>query len=187
MIKHRHSASFGLAILACVLAAGCTSSDYDSDFFDFDPARSRTRTLLNAQAAKGAAEDQTLGRPHFDGTTLNALGRQKLDLMLRGNVLARGGVIRVAPLPGESEQARSDERAMVASVRSYLTACGVAEAEPVRVADSPAHRDVQEDILAIRVLRSGVQGDSASSASGEFPGSGMSFAPSGTMQASTDR
>ena len=58
------AASIGAAIAAA--AGGCASTQYDNDFFDYDPQQSRTRAVLDAQYALGAMDDKTLSSRHFD-------------------------------------------------------------------------------------------------------------------------
>ena len=108
---------------ALLVLTGCTSSKYDQDFYDFDAQHSRTRVMLDAQYAKGAADDARMGRRHFDDEgELNALGRQKLDGIVEG---APRRDLKVwldfdPPTPDAGE-------AMLLSVREFLVQSGVRE------------------------------------------------------------
>ena len=126
--------TLSLFAAACTLSAGCASYEYDQDFFDYDRDLSRTRAVLDAQIAKGAAEDAAVRGHHFDElpaaeafapttrpsearVTLNSLGRTKLDQI----VTASGSrVIRVNIDLPEATAAHE------AAVAEYLRTAGVA-------------------------------------------------------------
>ena len=103
------------------LIVGCTSTEYDQDFYDYDAQNSRTRTLLDAQIAKGAAEDKRMTLAHFDADCeLTALGRLKLDGIVEGSPRRDLKVYLdfAPPTPERGE-------AMVLSVREHLAGLGV--------------------------------------------------------------
>ena len=116
--------TLALSIPAALLAlAGCTNSQYDQDFYDFDAQHSRTTAMMDAQYAKGAADDKRLGRAHFDDEgRLTALGRQKLDGIVEGSP-RRDLVVWLdfdPPTPDAGE-------AMLLGVREFLAEAGVHE------------------------------------------------------------
>ena len=106
--------------LSLVLVAGCTSAKYDQDFADFDAQQSRTRSMLDAQIVKGAADDRRLSQAHFEGDELNALGRQKLERMIEGAGRADLKVYLdfTPPTPDDGDE-------MVLAVRDFLFDSGV--------------------------------------------------------------
>ena len=111
------------ASLAATLAvAGCTSSQYDNDFFDYDPEQSRTRAILDVQYAQGAKDDKTVSAIHFDDEgRLNGLGRDKLDRMLA----ARGATGRLVVHVDAEDVDAADGEALARAVRDYLAAGGI--------------------------------------------------------------
>lgn len=115
--------AFPAALLALALV-GC-SATYDQDFFDYDRNQSRTRQIMEAQYARAAAEEGSLRPGHFDesadGPVLNALGRQRADLILAGR--SAGGPVRVW-IDAPSHLAL-DADAMAEGARAYLLAAGV--------------------------------------------------------------
>lgn len=130
----------------CV-AAGCNSSRYDQDAYDFDPEKSRTRAILNAQYAKGAAQDASLTPHHFDGTTLNGLGRDKLDRMLAYS--KRDLVVHLDAVATPADEAQL----MLASVRQYLKASGVGVTdETVVLGPSPRSANADGTLAGVKRL-----------------------------------
>ncbi len=114
--------------------AGCASTDYDKQSYDFDARQSRTRAILDAQHARGAAADASLNRHHFEDGRLNGLGRDKLDRML-----AAGGLESlVVHVDFRGPDAEVD--AMVQAVQAYLAAGGVVVTEQMVVAGAGAQR-----------------------------------------------
>jgi len=81
----RRSLAAAALVLATGLAAGGCQENQSADD-QFLPEESPTRAsrqIAEAQAASGARADGNLRPTHFEGATLNSLGRAKLDLMLR--------------------------------------------------------------------------------------------------------
>lgn len=158
-------------------AGGCTSSEYDKNAYDFDPDRSRTRAILDAQYAKGAAEDGSLSRHHFEHGQLNGLGRDKLDRMLA----ADGPHARLIVHVDVAAERDVDTRPMLAAVRDYLSASGVAVSEETVVLGPSPARSAASDSIAGRnrleagELKAGASGSSqsdplASGSTGLFSG-----------------
>jgi len=90
-------ASLVLSLAACALlgiASGCKDSAktkeskakvLSSD--EYWPSNTGVvAAVADAQAAKGAQEDASLSDACFTGGTLNSLGQQKIDMMLKGGV-----------------------------------------------------------------------------------------------------
>ena len=162
----RTTPTLALAAAAAVFLAGCSSSKYDQDFYDFDAQGSRTRVMLDAQFAKGAADDARMSRGHFnDEGELNALGRQKLDKIVEGSPRRD---LKVwldfdPPTPDAGE-------AMLLSVRESLAAGGVRET-PERLDEIVAFGDGEQAhrsgdaVAAMDKLRNG--GSPASGAAAE--------------------
>lgn len=76
-----------LPVLLLALLAGCSadrpSTPMHADFFSKDDEVPLTTRALHAQSARGARLDAMLHPAHFDGPSLNSLGRDKLSRMLR--------------------------------------------------------------------------------------------------------
>ena len=84
-----------IAVAAAVLAAGCESDQ--SALNEFFPQEQRaTDAFAAAHAREGARHDATLQPHHFDGTELNALGREKLDYFVMARA-AEGATPATAP------------------------------------------------------------------------------------------
>ena len=116
----RH-AIIALSLAAVGFASGCSSYQYDKDFFDFDRNQSRTRSIFTAQANKGAAEDAAMRTHHFDvdhdgAVTLNSLGRAKLDAMVAHHAGRPFTVMIDMP---------ADQLGCESAVSNYLTAAAV--------------------------------------------------------------
>jgi hypothetical protein len=78
------------SIWLIMTAAAMTGCHHDTeppqnraDVFATEPAVHPSQQFVIAQAAAGARQDATLRAMHFDGSRLNSLGREKLDLMIR--------------------------------------------------------------------------------------------------------
>jgi hypothetical protein len=134
----------GSVAVLMIPGIGCNSTDYDKNAFDFDPERSRTRAVLDAQYAKGAADDGSLSAYHFEGGNLNGLGRDKLDRMLAsGRPHAQLVVhIDVPAAAGETHEP------LVQAVRDYLTASGVDVSDEMVVLGPSGVRNPSTDALA---------------------------------------
>ena len=80
-----------LLIIAVSIAGfgGCKSDEKDEAFQDpFFPVQGSvpaSQTMMERQAALGAAQDAMLHDIHFAGAELNSLGRSKLDAMVAGS------------------------------------------------------------------------------------------------------
>ena len=133
----------GTVAILLMPSAGCQSTEYDRNAADFDPERSRTRAILDAQYAKGAADDASVSRHHFQDGRLNGLGRDKIDRMLAAGRPHSELVVHIdVPDAGEMEQD------MIASVRDYLAASGVAVAETMVVMGPSLVRSPSSNHLA---------------------------------------
>jgi hypothetical protein len=140
-----------LTLLAMTLlaGAGCNSSQYDKDAYDFDPQRSRTRAVLDAQYAKGAAEDAALTEQHFDDVALNGLGRDKLGWMLAYRQPGDPLVVHV-DIPNTNSQAAA---LRLEAVRDFLTVRGVPALEQtVVIGPSPRSEATAEALAGVRRL-----------------------------------
>lgn len=150
-------------LLLCAIAlpaAGCNSSKYDKNAYDFDPERSRTRAILNAQYAKGAAEDAALSPHHFEGTALNGLGRDKIDWILAYGK-RQGRLIVHVDIVGSDAAAAEP---MLQSVRDYLSASGVpVTSDTVVLGPSPRTSNASDTIAGVKRLE---QRDRAPSGAG---------------------
>jgi hypothetical protein len=135
-----------LCTVAVLLTPGfaCNSTDYDKNAFDFDPQRSRTRAILDAQYAKGAADDGSLSEGHFEHGRLNGLGRDKLDRMLAAGRPTSELVVHVDVVP----DAAGTHEALLDAVRDYLAASGVTVGENMVVLGPSAIRGPASDSLA---------------------------------------
>jgi len=77
--------------------------------------------ILEIQAAQGARNDSTLYPQHFDGGELNALGRSKLALMMRG-ASAGSPTIVYLDLGRASETSQARHRAVDKYWKESMTA-----------------------------------------------------------------
>lgn len=112
------------SVIVCVVAAvlmlaGCAQQQKDEAFFAADTPGMATQ-ILEMQAARGARADGMLHGAHFDGAELNALGRQKLELMIRDNSVALPIVVHLDLPESNPETPRCGE-----AVRRYLTDAGL--------------------------------------------------------------
>ena len=113
-----------LPAIAVALLAGCQSDKAAQEpFFAPDDQPRLTQAVIETQAARGARADATLYNAHFDGPTLNSLGRAKLSLMVKDNDTALPVVVYVNVT--EESAARRD------AVVRHLTDAGLTE-EQVR-------------------------------------------------------
>lgn len=116
------------ALLAgAVMTAGCQNVRRDAsihgEMFPRDEQLRPVDRFLEIQSAAAARNDATLNAFHFDrGAALNSLGREKLDLMLRGDDQSLPLVVYLdVRSPGGAADAHRD------SVRRYLVDHGVAD------------------------------------------------------------
>lgn len=140
-----------LLLLAAIAltAGGCNSSRYDKNAYDFDPERSRTRAILDAQYAKGAAQDAALSPHHFEGTALNGLGRDKIDWIMAYGKRQGRLVVHVDIVGADATSAEP----MLQSVRDYLTASGVTvTGDMVVLGPSPRTSNASDTIAGVRRL-----------------------------------
>lgn len=77
-----------LMLAVGVVLVGCSSSKdsaaWHDPFFPPDNVTPPSKVMYDRQAANGAAADGMLFDIHFDGSELNSLGQQKLNLMVAG-------------------------------------------------------------------------------------------------------
>lgn len=94
------------------------------------------RSIFDRQIDNGAAADGMLRAAHFDGDTVNSLGTEKLDAIIRGTAADRPIIVHL-DLPGSGEQAAGEQQAVVA----YLLDKGIAEERlEIQTGDNPATR-----------------------------------------------
>lgn len=108
-----------LLATALLLLCACASQE-PADFFAADSARS-SQQMIAVQLRQGAVEDATLHPVHFEQGQLNALGADKLELMLAGRRADRPMKLYL-DLPGDSAAAQQ-------SVEQYLAAAGLSAAD----------------------------------------------------------
>jgi len=109
------------APLTLALLAGCESQDKPraarQEFFARENDPRMARQTAQHQAMLGAQADPTLYRCHFDGNSLNDLGKTKLDLLLTNG----------APAKIYVDGGRDATEGYRAAVNSYLSAAKVQE------------------------------------------------------------
>ena len=106
------------------LLIGCESSTPSKEaFFEPEEEPRLADQMLHTQAARGARADGNLFAAHFDGDTVNALGRARLDLMLADNSAAFPLTVYVTANDGADVSARQN------SVRAYLLDAGLTAAQ----------------------------------------------------------
>jgi hypothetical protein len=83
--------TYVLAGLVVILLTGCNQEKHDKESAEFFPDQkfSTVKKLAYSQSSSGARSDGMLYARHFDGDALNALGKQKLSLMLCDEAAAK--------------------------------------------------------------------------------------------------
>ena len=122
--------ALGLAGAGCQNKSERAVADEVDSFFLADDASRSVWRALEAQAAAGAREDAMLYAEHFEGDSLSALGRDKLDLLSRTD--ARPLVVYVAAAADDDAQPAAREQ----SVRRWLSGAGIAD-DLVQVRSGP--------------------------------------------------
>jgi uncharacterized membrane protein YgcG len=163
-------ASLGLAPLAgCTPDSTCKQPD---DFFPA-PGTEPIKPFTDATVTSGATADPTLYGCHFDGTTLNSLGEQKLGLIMSGGDAAKPVTVYV-------DVRHDDTSADREAVFAYLRGRGVA-ADRIDVITGPnptAGSLAAEHIARLSKTESteessgGSGGSSGGSSGGGAPGGG---------------
>jgi hypothetical protein len=115
-----------IAVLLLLGLTGCAKDQkpmksVNDHFIDDEQPRS-VNAFFNQQHANAARQDGMLYPAHFDGTALNSLGRQKLDLMFAG---AERGMVQVYLKVAKDNAYRDRE----AAVNSYLTSKNIKSEE----------------------------------------------------------
>lgn len=115
-----------LMLAVGVVLVGCSSNKDDTawedPFFPSDRVTPPSKAMSDRQAANGAAADGMLFDVHFDGSELNSLGVQKLDLMVKGSSPATPlKVFLNMPKDADTTNARQT------AVEKALDAAGVAK------------------------------------------------------------
>jgi hypothetical protein len=110
------------ALLGVALLVGCHHdapevSSRGQDFYPPGVPTSMDR-ISAVQATKGAAADAMLYDQHFDGPALNALGRHKIDAIMRGTSVNKPLVVYL-DMPHDTAQSRQ------AAVADYIKNAGV--------------------------------------------------------------
>lgn len=126
-------------VLAASAVAGCQNSQQKSyvredDYVPNPTLERQVPRFAEMQAAVGARQDGQLVPAHFSGDTLNSLGRQKLDLMLRDSDAApeKTVYLNLPKAQLDSFDKRRD------SVVAYLKDSGLTEAQ-IKVEHGPNH------------------------------------------------
>ena len=101
------------ALAASAMLGGCTNAAYDAAFNAADAQNGRARAVLDAQYAKGAAEDGRLTGVHFEGRELSGAGRDKLVRMAEGAGDLRRLRVSVDVPEAEADEAESMRLAVV--------------------------------------------------------------------------
>lgn len=111
-----------VAVLLVVAITGCKSNDCrPGDQFMSDDAQRDVWNATNAQAAAGARADGMLRPAHFSDGSLNSLGQEKLELMLRPESGGALPLVVYMNLPADDAQRKSRRN----SVESYLVKLGL--------------------------------------------------------------
>jgi hypothetical protein len=139
------------------IAAGCqTNSPAQHVHGEVFPPEGETRDVQNiaiAQAAAGARADATLHAADFDGSSLNSLGQQKLDLMLADEMPADPMALYL-DLPQTTASGPAHD-----SVMAYLKGRGLDQTQ-IQIEDGPNPRSTgsaAESISGITALRTAGQ------------------------------
>lgn len=135
-MRNRMGGMLLMTIVATAMCAGCESSSdkkfhtaQNEKFWNDENDMRITRNVADQQAMVGAQMDPTLYACHFDGTTLNSLGKAKLDAM----------VVDGGPSKIYIDAGKSNADAHRASVNAYLAAANRADGSiAVEAGPSPA-------------------------------------------------
>lgn len=117
----------------------CPEACAEKDLAFFSEDREQTpamRLILARQVDNGAAADGMLRATHFDGDTVNSLGADKLDAIVRGT--ADGQPVQIhLDLPADADQSAARQQA----VADYLADKGIdADRVAIQIGDNPATR-----------------------------------------------
>lgn len=138
-----------MLVLAIGLFSGCSADTQQpaaESFFTPDGETTATARIFQAQAARGARADATLYPQHFDGDSLNSLGRAKLELALADN---EAGPLNLY-IAGDPSDPIWPLRA--SAVKQHLGALGVSDGSYHLIAGVNPHtlHPVARDLDAIR-------------------------------------
>ena len=157
---------FAVAVVTVLSAAGChrgasQATKLHGERFAPDDEPRAVQNFAAAQAAAGARSDGTLHAVHFDAQGLNSLGREKIDLMMRGEEPAQPLVVYldVARGPVTAEAARQ-------SVTDYLKGRGLPENQ-IKLVDGPNTGSLHPAAEAGAALKTLGQAPAATSAGGD--------------------
>jgi hypothetical protein len=120
------TASLGLALAGCTPDTAC--SKQPDDFFPASGTEP-VQPFSNSMVSNGVAADPTLYACHFDGTTLNSLGEQKLGTIVSGGDAAKPVTVYV-------DVRHDDTSADREAVFAYLRTRGVS-ADRIDVISGP--------------------------------------------------
>lgn len=133
MEKHWTLTIAAAAVVLLLLSGGC--QPVGSEEFEPEGPERTVYRFNNVQAASGARADAMLYPFHFDGAELNALGEQKLDLMLDDDDAFEPMVVYM--------RVREDEllNNRMAAVTAYLKGSGLGDEQiKFELGDNPNAR-----------------------------------------------
>jgi hypothetical protein len=160
MLRYRNSFVSLVALVLMLLGTGCAklSLHPNDDFLSENAADRDSRQAADMQAARGARADGMLRAVHFDGSNLNSLGQQRIQLMMRDNESSLPLVVYVN-LPAEDSLATARREA----VESHLKELGLkADQFRVEAGPNPASSSMAADRIAEKASQSaGVTGAGA--------------------------
>jgi hypothetical protein len=110
------------------MIGGCAAQEAKNQAFFPAQEHQAVVAAADVQAVNGAREDGMLRAVHFDGDQLNALGKQKLDLMATGT--GQGDLTVYVNVPGAASADKDHHQVIVA----YLEDQGL-KADQIHVKD----------------------------------------------------
>lgn len=153
----------GLLLALLPASAGCQGAQGETgrgvarprgEAFRADDEPRSVHRFAHAQSAAGARHDATLRPDHFDGGTLNSLGQEKLELMLKDDEACDPLVVYVDVPPGPDSSGLAGR---MESVKVYLKDRGLEDRQiQLEATANPSARGpAAPGIAAKRLIDSG--------------------------------
>jgi hypothetical protein len=150
--------------LVLYVTAGCQNVDRSGEAFRSDTEPSAADKFAEREIAAGAQHDATLYACHFDNDRVNALGRAKLDAMLKADRISEPLVVYVAAPKAQDKKP---------FVLAYLKDMGVSDARLLIGENPDATFAAAPQVKALAKTESGNTDDAGpSSGTGAAAGAG---------------
>lgn len=149
-----------ISLVLC-LTAGCQNVDRTGEQFRADTEPSAADKFAEREIAAGARHDATLYACHFDSDRVNALGRAKLDAMLKADRVSEPLLVYIAAPTAEDKKP---------FVQAYLKDMGVADARLLVGENPDATFAAATQVKALAKTESGDTDDAGPSSAGSAQG-----------------